>query len=133
MTAELQLALAILLPRRQQQPLDLPLLHLLLHPRPPHHRLRQQPALLRLLLPRLRRLRLTDRHDRLPDRVRVRQADIRRHQGRLMDDDRFALFVVLVQHIFSKHLARSIWIFAREQGKRREIRLLRSERFWAWL
>lgn len=80
---ELSLVVAILLRRRQLSPLDLPLLRLLLLLPPAHHRLHLDPPVLRVQLPRLSSLRSFDRHHRLPDSLRVRQEDLRRHQSRL--------------------------------------------------
>ena len=75
---------AILLRRRQLRHLDLPLLGLLLHPPPAHHRLRVHSALLRLQPVGLFRVRSAHGDDRLFDGVRVRQTYIWRHQGGLI-------------------------------------------------
>lgn len=74
---------AILLHRRSIQHLDLRLLRLLLRQPPSHHWRGEHDALLLLQLPGLSGLWAVDWHDRLLDRLCVREEDIWRYQGRL--------------------------------------------------
>jgi hypothetical protein len=81
--AELPLVVAVLLPGRLVQRMDLPLLHLLLHEPSPHHWFRVDHAVLCLQLLGLSGLWPLDRHHRLLDSVRLRKTDIWRYQSRL--------------------------------------------------
>lgn len=74
---------AILLPWRLIQHLDLHLLHLLLCQSSAHYWPGFDDAVLRLQLLGLSRVRTPDRHHRLFDRLRVRAENIRRYQSRL--------------------------------------------------
>ena len=93
-SAELQLAVALLPARLIVRLLGLRLHSVLLRHTTPHHRLRQHSTLLLLRRSCMRRLRSTNGHCRLLDRIRFCEENLRRYQSRLRKSGVLQLFGV---------------------------------------